>query len=564
MSQKHIRKKTAPKDPAEKKAGFKLSASKKSSNIPDVLNSTVVIRIVIASVIFAVSLIISMPEFLRIILMMIATVAAGYDIVLKAVSEVENGNFISPPVLTVIIAVTAFFIGFSIEGTALIILYQIGTLLLEYAKERTVKAALGLLDVQDSSVIFKMKELIKNPDNTRTGTYDVMLKSSGSILKIAIVFAVIYAVTLPIFTNFPMKVSVHRALMIVLISTPMSVVVSIPLAAIMGMCYSAQQGVMFSHAEALESLTDISTAIFDKRGIFSDESPKVVALSSDLMDSETFLNFVAHSVYYSEEPLAEAVSDIFDNDYNLDVIKDFKDIPGYGVSLSINSIPVALATKEYFDAKGIPVEADNRPGCQTYYMVVAGKAMGKLVVSSKANESVSELVPEMKSVGFTRCVMLTEDSRETAEQFAEMMNFSELYPQCDTEKKLRIINEVSKKNKGSLLYVYASGIDGHSAAGVDMRVSKSAKYADAVVFPEYINNIPFAKQVAVRVKEISTENALFAFIVKAVLIFLSIIGYCNLWFALFIDFVAAIATILNTIRVTNESLIRTLKYKTGR
>lgn len=189
--------------------------------------------------------------------------------------------------------------------------------------------------------------------------------------------------------------------------------------------------------------------------------------------------------------------------------------------------------------------------------------MGEVVVSSKTNESVADLVPEMKSVGFTRCIMLTEDNREAAEPFADMMNFTELYPQCDADKKLRIISELAKKFKGALLYVYAAGIAGHSAAGIDMRVSKNAKYADAVALPENVNNIPFAKQVAVRVKEISIENALFAFIVKAILIFLSIIGYCNLWFALFIDFAAAIATILNTIRVTSESLIRTLKYKTG-
>ena len=69
---------------------------------------------------------------------------------------------------------------------------------------------------------------------------------------------------------------------------------------------------------------------------------------------------------------------------------------------------------------------------------------------------------------------------------------------------------------------------------------------------------------SVRVKDIAVENALFAFIVKALLVFLSIVGYCNLWFAIFIDMVAAVATILNTIRVTNESLISSLRYKMGR
>ena len=66
-----------------------------------------------------------------------------------------------------------------------------------------------------------------------------------------------------------------------------------------------------------------------------------------------------------------------------------------------------------------------------------------------------------------------------------------------------------------------------------------------------------------RMREIAIENAVFAFVVKAILVFLSIIGLCSVWFAVFIDTVAAVATILNSIRVTSESLIRIFLYKTG-
>jgi hypothetical protein len=65
-------------------------------------------------------------------------------------------------------------------------------------------------------------------------------------------------------------------------------------------------------------------------------------------------------------------------------------------------------------------------------------------------------------------------------------------------------------------------------------------------------------------REICVGNALFVFIVKAVLIFLSIIGYCNPWLAVVIDFAAAVASVLNTIRVTSESLRSNLRYKMGR
>ena len=67
-----------------------------------------------------------------------------------------------------------------------------------------------------------------------------------------------------------------------------------------------------------------------------------------------------------------------------------------------------------------------------------------------------------------------------------------------------------------------------------------------------------------RMREIAMENAIFAFVVKALLIFLSMVGYCNLWFAIFIDMAAAMATILNSIRVTQDSIINILLYKTGK
>ena len=44
------------------------------------------------------------------------------------------------------------------------------------------------------------------------------------------------------------------------------------------------------------------------------------------MNSDAFLSFVAHAVYYSEQALANAVTAVYENSYQLEIIKDFKDI----------------------------------------------------------------------------------------------------------------------------------------------------------------------------------------------------------------------------------------------
>jgi Cd2+/Zn2+-exporting ATPase len=88
-----------------------------------------------------------------------------------------------------------------------------------------------------------------------------------------------------------------------------------------------------------------------------------------------------------------------------------------------------------------------------------------------------------------------------------------------------------------------------------MRVSRKGKYADALVIPESYLSIPTGFQICRRMLELLRENAIFAFAVKAVLVFLSFIGYSTLWFVVFIDTVAALATLLNAIRITTPSLL---------
>lgn len=547
MSQKPDRKKRTP-------PSFKVG----------MLDSSMVIRLAIASAIFAIALIINMPDFLRIILLVLSAAVAGYDIITKVPNCIEAGDYFATPVVVVLIAALAYFVGFAVEGAALLILYQIGLLLIAYAEDRTRKTALELLQYQDGVLAEKMEQTIKSSGSMNTYIESTMRSSSGLILKFAMAFAVIYAIALPLITNYSYLISIHRALTIILVATPMSVGVSIPVAAAVAMCYSAQQGVVFNDAASLEALADTKIAIFDKGGIFAEGCPKVLAMKSDLLDSNTFMNFVAHSVYYSDQPIAKAIAAINDQEYHLDLISDFRDIPGYGVSLSIEKMKVVFATREFFESRGVELPKEKRSVGQAYYMVVAGRYVGKVVISSEVNSQTANLVPEMKSVGIQRCILLTEESKESTQQLAEMMSFSEMYAGCDTDKKLLLIKEITKKARSAVMFVYANGIGAHSAATLDLRVSKKSKYADALVDPTSINNIPFAKMVSVRMREIAIENAIFTFVIKALLIFLSIIGYCNLWFAIFIDMVGAVVAIMNSIRVTNESLLNSLKYKIGK
>ena len=528
---------------------------------PDML---LFIRLVAATVIFAVSLIVKMPAFASILLLVLSAAVAGYDICLQAVNSVENGDYFATPLVVVFIAAISYVIGFASEGAALILLYQIGLRLIAYAAERTRKSAIELLRYQDEETVDKIKALLCEEQAGYMEIESTMRYSSGSILKIAMIFAVVYAITLPLFTSFSYTVSIHRALTIILIATPMSVVAAMPSTGIVGLCYSAQQGVLFNKAATMEATGKVNIAIFDKAGIFSEACPRVLSVQSDVLDSATFMNFAAHAVYYSEQPIARAIAAVNDQEYRHDIISDFVDIPGRGVDVKIGGAQLTLATSELFASRGVYVPQSGESEGRAYYMTVSDRYVGKLVLSSDVNDEAAELAEDMKELGVKRCILLTEDGNDESQQLAEVLGFNEVYGQCDTEKKLRLVSDLSEGSKNRILFVYSSGIESHSSAAVDMRVSPKAKYADATVLPDFVANIPFSIQVCRRMREIAVENAVFAFVIKAILIFLSIVGFCNVWFAIFIDMAAALATILNSIRVTNESLLRSFQYKRGK
>ena len=540
-------------------------ASTVKSQSPGGLNSIIVIRLIVASLIFAVSLIVKMPSLVRILLLALSVVVSGYDVALDAVNSVESGDYFATPIVIVFVAVISFFIGFGLEGAALMMFYQIGQILIAYAQERTVKSAKELLCYSDEETVEKVTGIIEEENAGKMAMEYTVGSAASFILKIALGIAVLYAVLIPILTNLSFAVSIHRALTIIVIATPLSVVVAMPLTGIIGICCGAQFGVIFNNAAAMEKAAEVETAVFDKPGVFADDHPSLVSAQSDLLDKSTFMNFAAHAVYYSEQPFAKAISDAFNLDYKLDLISDFQDIPGCGVDLKINGAHVTLATRELFASRGEAVPYENaKEDYQMFYMMVSEKYVGKIALTNEIYGETEQLAPDLKAIGFDKCILLTEDGKEESEAAATELEFDEVYGECDTERKLRLVNDLKASRDTQMMYVYANGFDAHSAADLDIRVSRKGKFADILVIPEYIANLPLALQLCSRVREVAAENAIFAFVIKAILIFLSLTGYCNIWFAIFIDMAAALATILNSIRVTSPSLIGILKYKAGK
>lgn len=515
----------------------------------------VVIRLVIAALLFAVALIAKLPSVVSIILLILSAAVAGYDIVLAAINEVEDANYFAAPILILFVTVLAFIIGCSMEGAAMMMLYKIGLALIAYATDRTKKSAHELLQYQGENMAERAAVVMEGEGAGDTKSGAAISAAASWVLRIVVIGALVFAVIVPIFTSLRFTSAIHRALIIIAVASPLSVVAALPLSGLVGIAFNAQRGVLFNNAGTMEKVSEAKTVIFDKNGVFSDESPKLVDIQSDILDKKTFMDFVSHAVYYSEQPFAKAIADTYDQEYRLDLISDFEEIPGCGVDLKIGGEHVTLGTRELYAGRGEDIPFDPEGANLVYYLTVSDKYIGKVYISDKIHEESAKLIPALKENGVQKCVLLSEEGKDDSERLGLSLDADEVYAECDMDKKLRLIENLSNGHNDSVVYVYASGIESHSAAGVDIRVSQKSKFADVMVMPEDLQNFPGSIGICRRVGQINAENAIFAILVKAILIFLSMTGHCNLWFAIFLDMAVALATILNTIRVTQPPLI---------
>lgn len=512
-----------------------------------------IIRIVIGSMLFAISLIVSdFASWIRLLLFAMSALILGYDILLRAIGDIAHLRLVSTEIILSIVIITSFIIGFVVEGVAVVILYQISLPLMKYIRERSDKSALELISGQPQSVKSFIENSLELNDNTYSSLEASLLDSYKKVMTAALLFSVVYAVVLPFLTDFSYRVSIHRALMIILIVSTISIVSSIKPASSFGLCYSARSGFVFENAQAMEREAHAKVFIFDSDAFEEQYVPEVLNVSAVGFDTKSFLHLARNATFNSKQDFAQTIYAAATGELMLNLIDDFEDIPNLGLKLKIAGTDIELAQREYFNSinRTVP-DSDNKEG-KTFFLFVAQRYCGKISVSEGLTEDVSSIIAELRQNLGVRVVLLNTSDNSKGEEISEKLQIRDV---IDTTEDGRF-NTIQKivDSMGSAVYVFSGPSGEHSPASVDILIGKRITCEDCILQPSSIMDIPFVYRICRRVYEVASSNALFVFTVKAILIFLSIIGYCNLWFAMFMDIVASIASILLSVRVLNESI----------
>ena len=133
----------------------------------------VLIRIIISAVLVLVfSLIPVENPYIRLALFMVPYLIIGYDILKKAILGIVHGEVFDENFLMAVATVGAIALGEYVEGTAVMLFYQIGELFQSYAVGRSRKNITELMDIRpDYANVEQDGELVQvDPDEVAVGT----------------------------------------------------------------------------------------------------------------------------------------------------------------------------------------------------------------------------------------------------------------------------------------------------------------------------------------------------------------------------------------------------------
>ena len=125
--------------------------------------------IIISAILFAVALFVRMTQNLQLILMLVAYILLGKDTVLKAVKNVEKGDFFDENFLMTVATLGAIMIGEYPEAVAVMLFYEVGELFQGYAINKSRKSIADMMDIKPeyANVIRDNKSVKVDPDEVQ-------------------------------------------------------------------------------------------------------------------------------------------------------------------------------------------------------------------------------------------------------------------------------------------------------------------------------------------------------------------------------------------------------------
>jgi len=246
-----------------------------------------------------------------------------------------------------------------------------------------------------------------------------------------------------------------NAVAVLIIACPCALGLATPMSIMVGTGRGAQAGVLIKNAEALEILQKVDTLVVDKTGTLTEGKPRLESVVGAAGNSDASVLVVAAALEKgSEHPLAAAVLEgARSRRLEIPALASFEARLGRGVTGIIGGDKAALGNRRLMDELGIdlgdlPARAADlcREGQTVVFVALRGAALGLLGIADPIKPTTSDALKRLRNLG-VHVVMLSGDSRATAEAVARKLGIDEVHAEVLPEEKDRLIADLQKAGK---------------------------------------------------------------------------------------------------------------------
>ena len=282
------------------------------------------------------------------------------------------------------------------------------------------------------------------------------------VISISIITFIIWSVWGP---DPAFAFAIINAVSVLIVACPCALGLATPMSIMVATGRGATQGILFRDAESIELLKKVDILVVDKTGTLTLGKPKLVTIkpSRDL-DESHFLSLVASLEQGSEHPLARAIIEgTKEKNIELHELKEFESITGKGIKGKIKGKTITIGNKALMDDLNISFEssyklAENfrKDGQTVMFVSIDNIYAGFIGVADPIKESTAMAIKKLHEDDI-KIIMLTGDSKTTAEAVAKKLGIDEVIAQVLPEDKVDVISRL--QNEGHIVGMAGDGIN---------------------------------------------------------------------------------------------------------
>ncbi|MDE6863615.1 MAG: cadmium-translocating P-type ATPase [Eubacterium sp.] len=412
------------------------------------------------------------------------------------------------------------------------------------------------------STVSKILDLVENSSMKKSKSENFITKFARYYTPAVCISAIVLAVLPPVvrmIAGYDAMWSewIIRALTFLVISCPCALVISIPLSFFAGIGCASANGILVKGSNYLEALSKTKYVVFDKTGTLTKGVFEVTDIQSENgFDKDELIKYAAYAECASSHPISMSLKKAYGKEIDLSAVTDIEEIAGHGISAVVDGKRIFAGNMKLMNREGIIVEDKIDKGTAVY-VSVNGAYAGCIIISDVIKETSEAAIVSLKKSGIRKTVMLTGDSRKTAQQVADKIGIDEVYSELLPADKVLMVEKLleEKQSKEKLAFVGDGINDAPVLSRADIGIAMGAlgsdaaiEAADVVLMDDDPAKISLAAKISIKTLKIVKENIVFALLIKALCLVLGAFGIANMWFAIFADVGVMVIAVLNAVR----------------